>query len=241
MPRNVLLAAGVCVFLYLAPGAGAFGGSITLHATKRDILYGRSTVLTGRLTDKQGKPLVYSPVALTSSPYPYRKKLTSAVPTLTNASGLYAIQVTPEYNTRYFVRREHTIPPPVHPTKPRSPAVLVAVYPFPRFTLRTAGGYARAHYRLKFSPKLPTPIAHRRVTWYEHSASGSRWRTVGHDRTREVRPGVIRTGFRHKLSGPGQSSGYRVNACIDFPKKHDVGFGRPTAHPTACPRHGYRA
>jgi hypothetical protein len=239
LPRKVLLAAGLCLFLYLAPGAGAFSGSLSIHATKRDLIYGHSTVLTGRLTDTYGNPVAYAAVGLRSNPYPYKHWFNPGVTTYTNAQGLYAIEVTPEFNTRYFVRRLNSLPLPARATKPRSRTNLVDVYPFPHFRLRTAGGYVRAHYDLKFSPALPTPIANRRVTWYQHKR-GTLWRTVSHDRTKEIRPGVIRTHFRQKLPSTGQISGYRVNACIDFPKRHDVGFGRPTKHPTACPRHRYR-
>ena len=138
LPRKVLLAAGACLFLYLAPGAGAYSGSLTLHATKRDVLYGRSTVLTGRLSDKHGKPVANAPVSLTSAPYPYKHPVTTDAAAITNNHGHFKIKVKPEYNTRYFARRYHPpVPPPGHATKTRSRTVLVAVYPVPHFNLRT--------------------------------------------------------------------------------------------------------
>lgn len=239
LPRKLLLAVGVCLFLALAPGAAAYNGSMTIHATKRDVLYGRSTVLTGRLVDANGAPVGNTPVFLQSSAFPYKQPPSTAGGTFTNAQGLYVFEVKPELNTRYSVSRVHLLPPPVEATGPRSRKLLIAVYPYPHFSLRTKGHLVLAHYRLKFSPTLPTPIDHRPVTWYGNDGSSSRWRTIAHGRTREIKPGTIRTGLRHRLGSAAKAKAYRVNACIDFPKHHDVGFGRPTAHPKNCPRHGY--
>ena len=79
------------------------------------------------------------------------------------------------------------------------------------------------------------------MTWYFHKDGTKRWRAVDHTRTRKIRPGVIRTGLHYKLPSTRHPYSYHVNVCIDFPRRHDVGFGRPKANPTPCPRHGYRA
>ena len=83
-----------------SPGGGG-SGNLTLQASPNPVKYGRTVLLTGRLTGNNNSGVA---VSIFNDPFPY-DAFTAAGTATTNSSGEYQIGLKPRVNTRYQARQ----------------------------------------------------------------------------------------------------------------------------------------
>lgn len=225
---------GALTLCILALGAGlvaadsAAAATISIGRSKDAITYGSESLrIFGELQPGAGASAAGRSVTLYEKPYPYKRSKVSAR-TLTGSEGRYGFRVQPEINSRYRV----AVNDPEVATRSRSK--LVVVFARGRLTGRaTRDGHAEARFRLVYSPKLPTRLGGKRVSWYFHRLGTSRFTERDRSRAREPRRGALTGRGRWRLK-PGRYR-YEYAYCIDEPDRRDIGIGPPGV-PRDCPR-----
>jgi hypothetical protein len=154
--------------------------TLSVSAAPNPVVFGRATVLSGRLT---GKNHAGQTVSLQSDPVPYDRF--SAVATgVTSSNGSVTFQQRPRVNTRFKLRRGGTESGVV--------TVLVRI----RTSLRVSDSTPLAGRRLRFSGRACPAHDGARVAVQRRTSTG-RWRTVKRTALRSAtRCSVYRTRFR---------------------------------------------
>ncbi len=225
--------AGVAAFVVLAvAGIGAQGASaaaVSIKAKPEAITYGQGTIkIKGFLTADEGVSAGGRTLKLYERPYPYKSSKLIAT-TTTGPDGRYLFaDVTPDLNSTYKV----AINDPDLAARSRSRQVVV--FAEGKLNVRTTRDrHIASRFKLKFSPKLRTNLANRRVLWYFNKIGNARFVIKDKTRAKTPRKGML-TG-KSRFQAPPGNYRFQVTYCIDAPNQRDIGVGPPGAS-RKCPR-----
>ena len=176
MKRVVILLAGLAAMALLPvaatathrPGHGQ-AKSLTLRAKPNPVVFGRLTVLSGRLV---GAKNAGKTVQLRADPYPFDNFGTVATD-VTNSKGEYVFAQAPPVNTLYRTRESGVQSPII--------AVLVRI----RTSLRLSDYTPKRGQRVRFAGRACPTHDGRRVAIQRRTRTG-RWWTIGRTRTRDA-------------------------------------------------------
>ena len=157
-----LVATGVAAGSVSAAKPGS--GELTVAASKPQVTYGRSAVISGQL--KQA-PVAGQQVALEQSPFPFGK-FSEVAKATTDATGNYSFTVTPTVSTRYRV---------VKAVKPKLTSAETQVNVAILVTRRVGDKTPARGQRVRFSGRTAPALAGRPVTIERRVADGS-WKAV---------------------------------------------------------------
>ena len=133
---------------------------LTLAAAPNPVVFGRATVLSGRLT---GKNHAGQSVALQADPYPY-DGFSGAATAVTGSNGAFSFQQRPRLNTRFKVRQAGT------------ESALVTVLVRFRTSLRLSDSTPKAGRRIRFYGRSCPTHDGARVAVQRRTSAG--WRTA---------------------------------------------------------------
>ena len=213
----------------MAVGAeAARAASVSIRPSEEAVTYGNQIRISGRLVTDTGVSPAGRQVTLYERRYPYESSHALAR-VRTGPQGGYVFRgVEPDYNSRYRVAVNE---PDV---QVRSKSKLIVVFARGRLSGHTTrDGHAVARFRLRYSPRLPTRLAGRKVLWYFHRIGTRRFTVRDRSRTRQPRRGVLKSKGRWDLP-PGRYR-YEYAYCIDSPDRRDIGIGPPGVR-RDCPR-----
>jgi hypothetical protein len=162
------------------PGHGDGTRSPTISAQPNPVVYGRTTVISGRL---RGPERTGKPVTLLGAPYPFADFRTLAT-AATNGNGDYSFTQRPLANTRYRTRAQGVQSPDL--------TVLVRI----RTSLHVSDSTPRSGQLVTFSGRACPEHDGSLVAIQRRTRTGS-WRTVRRTRLRDAtRCSVYRRRFR---------------------------------------------
>ena len=208
---------------------GAAAATVSIKAKPDAITYNQGTVkIKGVLTADAGVSAAGRTLNLYERSYPY-KSATLIARTVTGADGRYLFaDVKPDLNSTYKV----AINDP--DLLARSKSRQVVVFAQGKLKVRTTRDrHIASRFKLKFSPKLGSKLANRKVLWYFNQIGKPRFVIKDKTRTKSPRKGLLVGKSRFKA--PSGNYRFRVTYCIDVPNQKDIGVGPPGA-PRKCPR-----
>ena len=231
MPTNLrtrTLAVAVGLIAFGAFSGPALAADVTAMAKPDSIGFGRGSVaIQGNLTADAGVSPAGRVLKLYERPFPYKRSKQIAR-TTTDANGAYGFEgVKPDMNSTYKV----AINDP--DLAARSESTLVVV--FARGDLKVRATRNRdivSRFRLRYSPKLSTNLAGRKVLWYFNEVGRPRFKVADRTRSKQPRRGLLK-GKSRFMAPPGDYR-FRVTYCLDVPDEKDIGIGTPGA-PRNCP------
>ena len=218
--------AALAIFGIGAQGASA--ASVSIKAKPEAITYSQGSVkIKGFLIVDPGASAAGRTLKLYERPYPYRSANVIAT-TVTDAEGHYVFDVVPDINSTYKVAINE---PDV---VARSKSQQVVVFAKGKLKVKTTRDrHIASHFKLKYSPNLPTNLAHRKVLWYFNEVGKPRFAIKDTSRTKARRKGLL-IG-KSRFEAPSGNYRFRVTYCIEVPHQKDIGVGPPGA-PRTCPR-----
>lgn len=224
------IAAAFVVLAVAGIGAqGAAAAAVSIKAKPEAITYDQGTIkIKGVLTGDAGISVAGRTLKLYERPYPYKAANLIAT-TVAGADGRYLFaDVKPDLNSTYRV----AINDP--DLIARSKSQQVVVFAQGKLNVRTTRDrHIASRFKLKFSPKLRTKLANRKVLWYFNEIGKSRFVIKDKTRTKARRAGLL--AGKSRFQAPPGNYRFRVTYCIDVPNQKDIGVGPPGA-PRKCPR-----
>lgn len=165
------------------------GNAVTIASSLARLTFGRATTISGQVTGADNAGVE---VTLEENPYPYTSEFkATALKTTTNATGNYALSVTPAVNTHYRVTAK---------TKPPVTSAETAVAVRVKVTLRLSDLTPAVGQRVKFSGTV-TPAHDGKVARIQRRTSTGSWKTVGRATLVAATPlnGVARSKFSKRM------------------------------------------
>lgn len=147
-------------FTTAAPGATTGTPAISITAKPVTITFGRSTLITGKVT---GDKAAGTQVELQQTVSPFTTPFAKTATTTADAAGVYSFIVRPTVNTRYQASAK---------TKPPVTSTPVEVGVRRRVTFRVARTLVAAGTRVRFSGTVSPSATGRRVAIQRRTASG---------------------------------------------------------------------
>jgi hypothetical protein len=219
--------AGAASLLVGVPAASA-APALSIKPKKREILFGKSTRITGHLggTSPSGKR-----IELQKNPYPYNgfQHLATKSP---DSNGNYSFSVRPDRNTRYRAV--------LVGTSSKSGQRAIYVDGVGTLTVRTSkSNHAIAKMTFSFSPQLDTNLfVGVALHWYlriDRKGASKKFHRIRTNKTRRLAEGKIGGSLNYKLPSSVGKSKYTIKYCFQPKKKGDVGVGVPGKAFKKCP------
>jgi hypothetical protein len=215
--------AGAASLLIGVPAASA---AVSIHPQKREILYGKSTKITGHLGTAPNKG---QRIRLESRPYPYTGAFKPVSRKNTDSNGNYSFTVRPDRNTRYRAV--------VVSTGETTAQRAVYVDGVTKWKLKFKKGSRTIHvsFVYSFSPQLGTSLfAGVPLRWY-FKVQGSKAHRVRTTKTKRVAEGSVGGNLKYTYPNSVGKRKYTVSWCFQPKKKGDVGVGVPGKAFKKCP------
>ena len=230
--RSYALAAAIfacAAFALSVSSARAEAAAITLEASKSELNPGKTTDLSGTLSDTFSSP-GGKVVTLVSSAYPYEDE--GAVSTTTTGDdGSFSFpNVDPALNTRYRVDFDGDI------LDGDASSDDVQIYRFIRSDYEldvTRDGYAKARIDLLYSPEVQPEyyVGRKDVFWYFGKTTQDRYKRVDRTRFFDTDRGVA-SDIRYRLPRSRKAYNFFFFPCVEAPAR-DIGLGNE--EPVRCP------
>ena len=206
-------------------GVPAASAAVSIHPKKREILFGKSTKITGHLGASSNS---HQRIRLESKPYPYNDAFQPVSRKNTDSNGNYSFTVKPDRNTRYraVVVSDGTT----------SAQRAIYVDGVTNWKLKFKKGSRTIHvsFNFNFSPQLDTSLfVGVPLHWY-FKAQGQKLRRVRTNKTKRLAEGSIGGNLTYTYPNSVGKRKYTVSWCFRPKQSGDVGVGVPGKAFKAC-------
>ena len=210
--------AGAASLLIGVPAASA-ATTVTIKPKKREILFGKSTRITGHLGGVS--PNSGQKIRLESKPYPYTGAFQSVSSKNTDSNGNYSFTVSPDRNTHY---RAVVVS---DGTASGQKAIYVDGVTKWKLKFKKGSRTIRVSFTFNFSPQLQTSLfVGVPLRWY-FKVSGGKFHRVKTTKTKRLAEGSIGGNLKYTYPNSVGKRKYTVSWCFRPKKSGDVGVGVP--------------
>lgn len=212
---------GAASLLIGVPAASA-APSVSIHVKKREILFGKSTKITGHVGGVA--PNSGQQVKLYSNPYPY-KGFHYESSRKTNSHGNYSFTTGPDRNTLFMVQLIQS-----KKATASSAKRFIYVDGVTKWKLKFKKGSRtiRVSFVYSFSPQLNTSLfVGVPLRWYFKTSSQKKYHRVATNKTKRVAAGSIGGNLKYTYPNSVGKQKYTVSWCFQPKKKGDIGVGVP--------------